>query len=149
MSLRVEVENKFDRTKRRFTVYHHHKRANDSKGVFEPVRGEKMPFALGADNREDDYLEISLKEKQDNEPSVIKVSKGLQVLVYPNGAQYISIETLDGGNTKRIYIPPKNPGWKVRLIKPRDMASARSDGVFVAHSVDPENVTVGDDGPGG
>ena len=146
----IEVKNNFEVTRRDILV-----RRKSLEGTMEEQRAsfpsyevgaeerKKVSFSLGAAAGEEDYLEISVDNRQEElGPCRINISSigpvtfippaGVSVTVIPPG----DVENLETNISLRI--PSGLPIWKLEIMKPAESSREGSQ----------TNVTLGDDRPG-
>jgi hypothetical protein len=151
MTFSIEVENKFEMAQRDIHVLR--KVWGDTKEshrVRDPDGSRKraVDLSLGAAPAEaDDYLEISVdKEMREIGPCRIDLPAAIPFSFIPAGARSITVIPAVGGGQTSLRIPEGPPGWKLQLMKPQEpLAQVMEEDSGNSNN----NVTVGDDGPGG
>jgi hypothetical protein len=152
MTFSVEVENKFEMAQRDIHVLR--KVWGDTKEshrVRYPDGNEKraVDLSLGTVPEEaDDYLEISVdKEKRELGPCRIDLPADIPFSFIPSGARSITVVPAVGSGQTSLRIPAGLPGWRLQLMKPQEPLAQVMEEADSGNSNN--NVTVGDDGPGG
>ena len=146
----IEVKNNFEVTRGDILV-----RRKSLEGAMEEQRAnfpsyevgaegrKKVSFSLGAVEGEEDYLEISVDNRQEElGPCRINISSiGPVTFIPPAGVSVTVIPPEDVENLETnisLRIPSGLPTWKLEIMKPAEFSREGSQ----------TNVTVGDDKPG-
>ena len=153
MTFSIEVENKFEMGQRDICVLRKSweetlEEHRVSCPVYEEGKEEKRAVALslGTVEGQEDYLEISVGNDQvDLGPCRIDLPSHVPFTFIPAGTG--SLTVIPSGNGKRtsLKIPAGLPAWKMEITRPSGpMSQIRGEDAGEGN-----NVTVGDDGPGG
>lgn len=145
MSFPIKVENKFEMAQRDIHVRRKvWEEIKEEHTVNYPVNGEvkMVDFSLGAEDGEEDYLEISVDNQQaDLGPCKIDLPVNVPFTFIPAGIGSIEVTPLANGETvTSLRIPSGQPTWKLEVREPSVIP--REEGGIT-------NVTVGDGDPGG
>jgi hypothetical protein len=153
MTFSIEVENKFEMTRREIQVRHKSlEEILEEQRIINPVvetgYGEeerrKVSFSLGSEGGEKDYLEISVdNQKSDLGPCKIDIWSNISFSFIPPGTAKVTvIPSEDGETNTSVKIPSGLSTWKFDIMRSIEQL-CRGDDTGTA------NVTVGEDEPGG
>lgn len=150
MTLTIEVENNFKKGKRGIIV-HNSSQKQDWIVPWKKNGQEdtKQEFDFPANN--DDYLVIAVTPGAgDLKWCKAELPTALPFIFTPGGMEKIGILTSSDGERTTLRIPPGPPTWQLKIknpFKPADLQ--RGDEGEGSGEGGGNNVTVGDDGPGG
>lgn len=150
MTFSIEVENKFEMTRRNILVRRKSlEETVEEQRVSGPsiVKGKKerrvVSYSLGEVAEEEEYLEISVDNQQEEMgPCKIDIWSNGPVTFIPPAAASVTVipsedvETLETNTSLRI--PSGLPTWKLEIMMPFEIPREGSQ----------TNVTVGDEPPG-
>ncbi len=147
----IEVKNNFEVTRGDILVRRkslegtrEEQRANFPSYEVGAEESKKVSFSLGEVAGEEDYLEISVDNRQEElGPCKINISSiGPVTFIPPAGVSVTVIPPEDVenlGTNISLRVPSGLPTWKLEIMKPAESSREGSQ----------TNVTVGDDEPGG
>jgi hypothetical protein len=143
MTFSIEVENKLETAQKGIIVR--------CKQLDEVIREEAVNFPepgqvqsvlmdLESDGGADEYLEICIDGQQEEMGGCkIAAPSDMPYTFFPGAAGSLSVTPPEeGSNLMSLHIPSGLPTWKLELNQPLDFPRG-----------DPNNVTVGEDEPGG
>jgi hypothetical protein len=155
MTFLVKVENQLTEARRDIHVLRKSREETlDEQRISCPayedgnVKGEEekslVGLHLGVADGEDDYVEISVDDKQSNlGPCKIELSPVVPFRFIPGGTVSLTVIPPEEGDTKTLLkIPSGLPTWKLEIMKPTRIVIPRGD------DSGGTNVTVGDEPPG-
>lgn len=154
MTFSIEVENKFKISQRDIHIYR--KNSRETKEVLRvgyPGEVERGAVTLSLENDEgtNEHLEIRVDNQQLNlGPCRIELPSDFTFTMFPGGVERLQVIPSDNSNRTALRIPPGLPGWKLAIKPSRSMKVRQNIGEEPGSGEGGgENVTVGDDGPGG
>ena len=153
MAFTIEVENRFEMTRRDLQVRHKRLEETLAEQRVSCIPGESgdavvenrwFNCSLGPVEGEQEYLEISVDNREaELGPCRIGIWSDVPFTFIPPGTAAVSVFLSKEGETDlSLKIPSGLPAWKLEIMRPTGPSSRADDSGTV-------NVTVSDDEPGG
>jgi hypothetical protein len=150
MTLTIEVKNNFKKGKRGIIVHDSSQKQDWIVPWEKNGRGDtkqEFDFPTG----KDDYLVIAVTPGAgDLKGCKAELPAALPFIFTPGGMEKMKILTSSDGERTTLRIPPGPPTWQLKIKNPLKAADlGRGDEGEGSGEGGGDNVTVGDDGPGG
>lgn len=150
MTRSIEVKNNFKRGKRGIIVHDSSQNQDWIVPWKENGQGDttqKFDFPIG----KDDYLVIAVTPGAgDLKWCKVQLPAALPFIFIPGGMEKLGILTSSEGVRTTLRIPPGLPNWQLKIkVSTRQLARRADDEEPGSGEGGGDNVTVGDDGPGG